>query len=704
MSLRASLLRTVLFVSAYLATVVVSRAPIAAHGGLHELWPSAGVAAMWLVAQRGAPARWVDPAVLLAATVGVNLVVGQPMAVAVLCGLIVGVQVAAFRWLLSHPHPNTGGDAPRTGLRRPADLWPLLVAAVGATAAGAAVGFPGLWLATGTFVGVQTATMLLCTLTCMLLYGGLALQVGAKLSAQRARYGSLAAAWRQIMRDTTRARAYEYLAVVGCSLAGYGLTFGLSGVTMVFPLLALSVYSAVRLSTIYVFVFSAVVTFATSASTLWESGPFAMLGSPQGQVLVAHAFAATSALIGLTLALSRDERAAVTSELAEEKAQASRQADLMNAIVNSMADGLAVEDRDGRLVMHNPAVATLLGRVRTHDVDDASSFYGFRRLDGSPIADHELPHRKVTSACQGHSMDVLVSNSDLPHDRIVRLTATPLTDPDGSLDRSVVLIRDVTAETRQRDELASFAGVVAHDLLNPLTTVEGWTEAVDETLGDIPEHPAVAAAHTGLARVERAAARMRGLVNDLLAYTTTRDASITPAPVDLTKVVTDVADARIDTAMAAEKPVPVFTVGDLHPVHADPVLIRQLLDNLVSNAVKYTAPGVIPHIWVTGACQDDTVTVTVADNGIGIPAGQHAAIFDTFHRAHRGKGYAGTGLGLAICKRTVERHGGTITAADNPGGGTRFTFTLPADITTGALDVGRHDRSHRPIRTPERVA
>jgi Histidine kinase-, DNA gyrase B-, and HSP90-like ATPase len=69
--------------------------------------------------------------------------------------------------------------------------------------------------------------------------------------------------------------------------------------------------------------------------------------------------------------------------------------------------------------------------------------------------------------------------------------------------------------------------------------------------------------------------------------------------------------------------------------------------------------------------------VRVADRGIGIPAGQRDAVFDTFHRAHVDGGYSGTGLGLAICQRIVHRHGGTISVADNPGGGSAFTFTLP---------------------------
>nr|WP_239320528.1 ATP-binding protein [Planomonospora parontospora] len=105
-------------------------------------------------------------------------------------------------------------------------------------------------------------------------------------------------------------------------------------------------------------------------------------------------------------------------------------------------------------------------------------------------------------------------------------------------------------------------------------------------------------------------------------------------------------------------------------------MIRQLLTNLIGNAIKYTPPGHAAHVDITGTrTGDGRVCVEIADRGIGIPPGEHQAIFAGFHRA--ATGYTGTGLGLAICQRIVERHGGTITATDNPGGGARFTFTLP---------------------------
>ncbi|GLW33357.1 ATP-binding protein [Actinoplanes regularis] len=678
MDTRTALLRTCGFAGAYLVAGFLGRLAVADGSDLSLVWPAAGVAGMWFLAQRSARTRWVDVAALAAATAVVNLATGLSAAVTAICVVNYLIQPVIFVRLLTAWCPAPTGHHGMPQLRRLKELWALLAASLGAAVGVVVPDMAGQWLTTGetswsfaiAWVAYNAAALLLVTTA--------ALRVRMLIMVLRARHGSVAAGWRRAARDVSLTRAGEYLTVTVCTVVGYGLTMTVPGVSMVFPLIALTVWAAVRLSTTYVAVHSLVVAAVTVLGTWLGTSPFAHLGSPLTGVLVAQVFIATVTIVGLALALGRDERAALTAELAGEKDQAARQAQLMNAIANSMADGMGVHDRDGRLIMHNPALKSLLGRVRPPEVLDPRDFYGFRHLDGTPVTEDDLPWRRVSADGQLHSLDLVASNPDLQHDRIIRYTATPLIDPDGALNRSVVVLRDITAETRHRDELAGFAGVVAHDLLNPLTTIEGWTEAVEDTLAEAPEHPSLAVARSGLARVDRAAARMRGLVNDLLAYTTARDAALMTADIDINNLAADVAAARIDTATAASTPAPVFTIGDLHPVHADPVLLRQLLDNLISNAVKYTATGLTPHITITSSHTDDTVAVTVADNGIGIPAGQHNAIFDNFHRAHRGAGYAGTGLGLAICQRTVQRHGGTITATDNPSGGARFTFTLPA--------------------------
>jgi signal transduction histidine kinase len=136
--------------------------------------------------------------------------------------------------------------------------------------------------------------------------------------------------------------------------------------------------------------------------------------------------------------------------------------------------------------------------------------------------------------------------------------------------------------------------------------------------------------------------------------------------------------AVLGYADAATSQQPQIDIDPLTEVCADPVMIRQLLDNLIGNAIKYTRTGEPARVHVWAATGDAGLRLHVDDHGIGIPADQQAEIFTAFHRAHAGQSYAGTGLGLAICERVVTRHHGTITARTNPAGGTRITVTLPS--------------------------
>jgi PAS domain S-box-containing protein len=332
-----------------------------------------------------------------------------------------------------------------------------------------------------------------------------------------------------------------------------------------------------------------------------------------------------------------------------------------------------VIDEDGKFRLRNPAAARLLGVTSPTDAVGGNSFYGLLHPDGTPLTDDEMIHQQVLDGHYDQPRDLMIRNPARPDGRILQVSGAELPRAADGKRQALVVFHDVTADRRHRDELAAFAGVVAHDLLNPLTTVEGWSEAL---AAELP--PTDVIAHDSLDRIQRAGARMRSLINGLLAYTTARDASLSPTAVDLDEVVRDIATGRLDHAASVDAPMPRFDIGDLAVVDADPVLTRQLLENLIGNAIKYTGPGVVPRISVsTEPTGDGFVRIVVDDNGIGIPAGQHEAIFQNFHRAHADAGYQGTGLGLAICKRIVERHGGTITAAGNDHGGSRMAFTLP---------------------------
>ncbi|GAA3010828.1 ATP-binding protein [Actinokineospora diospyrosa] len=676
MTVAASLARTAGFAALFVAATVAGRLTVLDSASLSLVWPAAGVAVLWFCAQRDSPVMWVDVLGLALITVLVNSATGATPAQAAVFVVSNLLQVWVFVTLVVRWRPDMWTLGPGGGLNGLRDLWVMLVSAFTAATTGAAVGPTALWLITGHYSGITTAVWMARNVAGVLLVGIIGLCAARAVAARRAD-----AVNNRRADGTSGWRVVEYVAVSVCSVIGYLIAFARDeSLPVASMLIALTVWAAARLSTTYVALHTGVVATIAVVFTLHGQGPFAVVPAHAGRALLVQLFVIIVAVVGLALALGRDERDLLLAELAEEKEQAALRAQLKRAIIDSMADGVSVVDSTGRVSLRNPAAVHLLGgKTSPDDMAAAGAHYGVFNLDGSPLSAEELPYLRVLAGEAVGDMDLLIRNDGVPEGRIVQVKATALPEPDGG--RSAVLVyHDVTAERRQRDELASFAGVVAHDLLNPLSAVDGWSDAANEALRQAGTDPAVEQARSALVRVLRASSRMRGLINDLLAYTTARDASIAPVPIDLTAVVADTAAARTDAAVAAAEPVPEFSHDALDPVQADRVLLRQLLDNLIGNAIKYTAPGVVPEITISTTRRAAVVTMEIADNGIGIPAGQHERIFGSFHRAHVDTGYTGTGLGLAICKRIVERHGGTITATDNPTGGSRFIITLPAAI------------------------
>lgn len=285
------------------------------------------------------------------------------------------------------------------------------------------------------------------------------------------------------------------------------------------------------------------------------------------------------------------------------------------------------------------------------------------RLDDVAVAEAETALESGRHL-RHHEVEVVDSSGGT---RIVSMSSVAM--PDTDAERSVLVVRDITLEREMRTELASFAGVVAHDLRNPLAGIDGWTELVADRLesGERIEHELLV---EFVNRVRASSRRMRDLIGSLLQHATSTNRRLDPTTVDLETLVAEVVAARSAGSHVR--------FGALPAVRADELLLRQVLDNLIGNALKYVVPGERPHVTVSAhAVTADRVAVSVADRGIGLPAGEHKAVFDEFHRAHRD--YEGTGLGLAICRRIVRRHGGTIVARDNPEGvGTVFEFTVPA--------------------------
>jgi light-regulated signal transduction histidine kinase (bacteriophytochrome) len=141
-------------------------------------------------------------------------------------------------------------------------------------------------------------------------------------------------------------------------------------------------------------------------------------------------------------------------------------------------------------------------------------------------------------------------------------------------------------------------------------------------------------------------------------------------------------------------------VGDMPTVAADPLQMRQLLQNLISNGLKFHRDQVPPKVRISGVANGRLAEFDVSDNGIGFEPRFNARIFRVFERLHGRSSYPGTGIGLALCRKIVDRHGGTIGAESTPGEGSTFTVTLPI-TQAGPLDAaavnGEPDRAELPV-------
>lgn len=234
---------------------------------------------------------------------------------------------------------------------------------------------------------------------------------------------------------------------------------------------------------------------------------------------------------------------------------------------------------------------------------------------------------------------------------------------------------------RSNEELERFASVASHDLQEPLRKIQAFGDRLNTVCANALDERGA----DYLARMLSAAGRMRTLIDDLLAFSrvTTKVQPFTAVDLAETaqQVLSDL-ETRIDELKATVQ------IGFLPIIEADPLQMRQLLQNLISNALKFHRSGVPPLIQISaravvrsgpgGLPDNDWFEIAVQDNGIGFEEKYLDRIFEVFQRLHGRTEYEGSGVGLAICRRIAERHGGGITAESRPSNGATFKVTLPA--------------------------
>ena len=261
-----------------------------------------------------------------------------------------------------------------------------------------------------------------------------------------------------------------------------------------------------------------------------------------------------------------------------------------------------------------------------------------------------------------------------------------LTGANASLERRAAEL------ARSNEELDQFASIASHDLQEPLRKVRTFTEQLVVTEGDRLSETG----HDYLQRTNAAAERMQRLVEDLLRFSRVTTQAHPFQPVDLEEITRLV---LVDLEAQVEDTGAVVRIGTLPTINADELQIRQLMQNLISNALKFHREGVPPEVTIDATVADGWVQLSVRDNGIGFESRYSQRIFRVFERLHGRTEYPGTGIGLALCRKIAERHGGQITAESELGVGSTFIVTLPLRRRDEVdLPIGNGDEVSFPVK------
>jgi len=248
--------------------------------------------------------------------------------------------------------------------------------------------------------------------------------------------------------------------------------------------------------------------------------------------------------------------------------------------------------------------------------------------------------------------------------------------------------REQVAQLRELDRLKDeFVALVSHELRTPLTSIQGYTELLHDEIGD-------ATHRSYLETIQRSADRLLAVVSELLliAQLQAGKLALDNAPLELDLLLRDAVEQGRVAAEAKNIRIEIDVADDRLTVLGDRTRLGQVIDNLVSNAIKFTlADG---RVDVRATRDGGTVGVEVADTGIGIPLDEQAQMFSRFFRTTtaRDANIPGTGLGLAITKGLVDAHGGRISFRSKPGSGTTFRVELPlAQMSTERVPSPRYD-------------
>lgn len=639
--------RATAFALAYAVLTVVGRLTAIEGQVVSLIWPGAGVAILWMLAE--SPRRL---ARVLVPLMVIHWVLVVATGISPLLGffgaLSVTVQTAVIGLLLRRWCPEILGAGGTASIRSPRTLVVAGAAAAVGCLAGAGIGTVGVW------VDAADATVMTAVAWFARHVVGV-VTVGA--------VGHLAWEWHT---QDIPARTHEggrlelavlWVVSVVATLAVFDQPYPVT-----FLLVAFAVWSAARFRTFPAALHCLALGGIALALSLTGHGPFDSIEDPVAEVLVTQLFVVGMLLTGLSVGALGDRVDVLFAAATRAREDAAEQAELLAEMTESMDEGLVVLARDGSIERSNGASRRLAHRV-SPGATDADALADLVDLLLRP----DPADTSVARAELGVGDVVLPLRSG--EEIVLAVSRASLSRGDGRAGVLLVL-REVTEHRSGLRPLAGFASTAAHDLRGPLSAIRSWLSlAVDDLEPDSD-------AMMPLRRAERSAEQMADLIGDLLEHALAESGELRAADVPLTGP-----DGVLAQTAGLLGPDDVLEVDpDLPAVHADPVAVRQLFGNLVGNAVKYATPGKPAMITVRAQRQGARVVVEIEDRGVGVEEEERSLIFQRFHRSGAVRAhFRGTGMGLTICQTIVQRHGGTIECLPRPvGSGSVFRFDLPA--------------------------
>jgi signal transduction histidine kinase/DNA-binding response OmpR family regulator len=415
------------------------------------------------------------------------------------------------------------------------------------------------------------------------------------------------------------------------------------------------------------------------------------------------------------------ERSAAAEQRAEELARSKdalhKQTRILQSILDTMSDGVIVADDSGTVILSNPAAGDMLHLEQSDALTGQwTERHGLYLPDTvTPYPNDEFPLMQAIRGTAVQAAQVFVVEPlKTPAGLWLSVDAMPLTDEDGVLHNGVAILHNITAQKKAEEALlrakdaavaaslakSQFLANMSHELRTPLNAIIGYSEMLEESAQEEGREESI----PDLQKIHAAGRHLQSLIDDILDLS-----KIEAGKMELLLETFDVASMVHDVSTTVQSLVEkngntlqVHCDSEVGYMRADPLRIRQVLFNLLSNAGKFTSKGTVSldvsRIRDNG---HDWMQFKIADTGIGMTEEQAARLFQDFAQvdASTTRKFGGTGLGLAISRRFTEMMGGDIAVASKPGVGSVFTFRVPA-----RNDAMARDASVRSAGRPPAVA